>query len=489
MGERRRHGRPKALSEPPSVLASLRATAPTPRPRPRATSAEAPAPPRRSAPVVEPPREVLTWDGPAPPLRDAAPPPAAAPPAPAPPPVELPLPPLPSAASLRPRDVDGGVHRVRSLGAMLSDEEVARALDDIRNPRRRTAQASSEGAVLDGFIDHLRRAPATPTPAPAPVVEPPRSPAPPPPAAPPPPRPRALDLELAALAGVSALSGGPAAPAPPPPPPPATAPAPTAPAGPATAPASGPAPLVLTGTVGDGGHNAAGDVRAVKRRLIALGFNWITADETCDADTIATIRLFQAIVAGHAKVTGVDGLIEPGKTTNGWLDAANAPRWGLLPAGADADGYINAERADAKDVFDYGTDWLSDTLVAAGATYQAGHRAANPTAVAITANDASLPRGVPHGTETPDHSGHKTGLEVDLLLPRTDGRAGGILVSDALYDRAAMRAQLLALRAQPLFHSALLNDDDLIKEGLCVREDGHANHAHVRIRPPERRAP
>src|SRR5262245_13215567 len=45
--------------------------------------------------------------------------------------------------------------------------------------------------------------------------------------------------------------------------------------------------------------NAPADVSALKNRFIALGYGWVTAGNTIDADTIYTIRLFQSIIAGR----------------------------------------------------------------------------------------------------------------------------------------------------------------------------------------------
>jgi N-acetylmuramoyl-L-alanine amidase len=239
------------------------------------------------------------------------------------------------------------------------------------------------------------------------------------------------------------------------------------------------APFTLSASVGDGGRNVAADVRALKEHLISLGYNWLVLNSTMDAATMRMIRLFQSIIAGRNSVSG-DGRVDVPGTTYGWLRAANAPRWQLMPAGSAAEGFVNDELADTNDQHDYGTDWLADTLRAAAADYLASYLASHTGAALLTVNDASLPQG----GDTPDHAGHETGLACDLKLPRTDGRAGSITTTSATYDRAAARAQLQALRRQPLVSRVLLNDAVLIGEGLCIQAAGHDNHIHFEIRPP-----
>jgi hypothetical protein len=244
--------------------------------------------------------------------------------------------------------------------------------------------------------------------------------------------------------------------------------------------------VALQGSVGFGAQNAEPDVRAVKARLIDLGFDWLKADAAMGPETVRAIQLFQAIKNGFDRVINVknDGRIDPGGFTHRWLEAVNAPRWVRMPPGSAADGYINDEVADASDNHDFGTDWLADTLRATGARYRDAHLKANPKASLLRINDASMPRG----GDTPDHAGHETGLVCDVILPRRDGRAGGIRVgNEAVYDRSAMRAMIVAFLAQPLADRVLLSDPVLEAEKLCRSAAGHDNHAHWEIRPPVRK--
>ena len=245
--------------------------------------------------------------------------------------------------------------------------------------------------------------------------------------------------------------------------------------------------LPLQGSVGSGGGNAPDDVRLVKRRLIALGFSWLSEDTSINQATIRAIRLFQAITQGFQRVegAGVDGLVEAGGNTHRWLEASNAPRWRLMPAGgAPEDGFRNTEVLDQTgDDHDWGTEWLAHTITAAGTTYRTGYLSAHPSAAPITVNDASKPRGGP----TPDHQTHQTGMCCDLRVPRTDGTApGNTTLHDPTYDRDVMRAMLSAFRAEPLVRRILFNDPVLVREGFCTALAGHDDHAHAEITAPAR---
>lgn len=244
-------------------------------------------------------------------------------------------------------------------------------------------------------------------------------------------------------------------------------------------------PLALQGSVGLNGVNNAADVLAVKTRLIELGFAWLApATPTVGPLTVQTIRLFQAIKNGMDVVSPIknDGLINREGSTHLWLRAANAPRWQQLPLGSRDEGFFNSEVADASDNHDFGTSWLAETISAAGAAYRDAFLGSHPTASLLTVNDASRPRG----GDTPSHAGHESGLVCDIRLPRRDGGAGGIVTTDQAFDRDAMRAMLRAFHAQPLSDRVFLNDQTLIREGLCRALSGHDNHAHFEILPPRR---
>ena len=238
--------------------------------------------------------------------------------------------------------------------------------------------------------------------------------------------------------------------------------------------------LGLAGSVGKGGENRPSDVGAVKARLTELGFGFFPADERVDPGLVMSIRIIQSILKSRNTIGG-DGRIDVGMATNRFLDASNAPSWVTMPL--DGAGFVNFEAQDTNDLHDFGTSWLSDTIIGAGVAYERDYLASNPDATLLTINDVSLPEG----GDTPDHKGHETGLACDLRLPRKNGRSGGIKNpnTNTAYDRDAMRGQLLALRDQEFVSKVFFNDDILCEEGLCKRLSGHNNHVHFEIRVPD----
>ena len=251
----------------------------------------------------------------------------------------------------------------------------------------------------------------------------------------------------------------------------------------AASPPSEPVPekINLSGSVGRGGVNRPEDVRVIKQRFRELGFDFLGYnDNQVDKGTIEAIKLFQAIIKGYSRVSNVDGRIDVYATTHRFLQAVNAPKWQLMPK--EGKGFVNYERLhQPDDHHDFGTDWMAKTIEGAGKSYEANFRTAHPQAAPIAINDVSLP----HGGDTPDHSGHETGLACDVILPHKNGNYGGITWKSSSYDRPAMRAMLKAIRAQTLVSRVFFNDTTLIREKLCQRARGHDNHAHFEIKPPK----
>lgn len=241
--------------------------------------------------------------------------------------------------------------------------------------------------------------------------------------------------------------------------------------------------IEIQNSVGLDGVNNESDTLIVQKRLIELGFDWLQADGKVGPQTTNAIKLFQAMKNGLNNVSNAknDGLINVGGATHLWLEAKNAPRWQLMPAGSKEDGYINVEvTSQTWDNHDYGCDWLAETLKDTGAYYRDSYIAENPFAALFSVNDVSIPQG----GDTPDHSGHESGLACDVQLPHKNGNAGGITVSSFEYDRDAMRAMLIAFKKQNLYDRVYLNDTTLQNEGLCRYASGHYDHAHFEIKPP-----
>jgi hypothetical protein len=239
-------------------------------------------------------------------------------------------------------------------------------------------------------------------------------------------------------------------------------------------------PLSLTGSVGLNGLNKPADVLAVTARLADLGYK-LKKDSKVTSGLIATINLFQSIIAGRVQVRG-DGVIDVGQKTHQFLNAANAPAWQEMPKGSREEGFINHDELQGATDHHYGTNWLVDAIRAAATLYLQGHLQTNQSAAVIQTNDLSLQQG----GDTPDHSTHETGLSCDLRLPRRDGKAGTIW-QDPAYDRAAMRAMLKAIWAQNAqeVKRVFFNDTVLIKEGLCQPLASHDNHVHIDILAPK----
>lgn len=238
-------------------------------------------------------------------------------------------------------------------------------------------------------------------------------------------------------------------------------------------------------SVGLKGNNDSGDFIVIKKRLIELGFDWLTAGDKIGPAAVDAIRLFQAIKNGFdtVQISKNDGLITVDGDTHRWLQAANAPHWQKMPAGSKAQGYINDEVGDASDNHDFGTDWLADSLRDTAANYRDHFLKTHTGAALLRINDASRPRG----GDTPMHVGHESGLVCDIRLPRKDGAVGGITVASPDYDRAAMRAIIKAFKKQKLADRVLFNDSTLVDEGLCRPAAGHHDHAHFEILPPVRK--
>ena len=240
-------------------------------------------------------------------------------------------------------------------------------------------------------------------------------------------------------------------------------------------------PLLLRGSVGSGGKNNADDVVKIKQRLKELDFDWLNPGSQADKGLIQAIKLFQSIIYGRTTVHG-DGRIDLDGQTHQWLQASNAPHWIEMPI--EGKGFVNYERKDNTDDHDYGTDWLSDVITAAGKHYEDNHRKGRANISPIPINDISRP----HGGFTKDHGGHQCGNACDIYLPRKGGGYSLPTWNDSRYDRDAAKAILLALHAQPLVRKdrIFFNDTTLIGEGLCKSLRGHHHHIHFEVGVPQK---
>lgn len=237
----------------------------------------------------------------------------------------------------------------------------------------------------------------------------------------------------------------------------------------------------ISRAVGPGAPNRDADVRWVQRRLNALGFTWVAVDGDYGPQVGRALRAFEAMVRGRQNVSRYGGRVDVRGFLDHWLHANNAPRWGLTPKRGT--GFYSLERIDQTgDDHDWGTSWMSEVLVFAGQRYQRDHRSKHPRAMPILANDVSRDRC----RDTPDHSGHETGLALDVTLPRTDGKRTGAFYTWKTYDRAATEAILRAFRAHPRVEKIFFQDPVLIRKRLCVSRPKHGDHLHVQLKPPAR---
>lgn len=240
-------------------------------------------------------------------------------------------------------------------------------------------------------------------------------------------------------------------------------------------------------SVGNRGVNNKEDVARTRERFESLGYDWlgVTVTGTPNDEFIGIIKLFQHIIhGGQGDPSGRDGLIEPDRVTEGWLQAINAPRWVSIEDGSVAEGYFYNKGAGVTGDDRYGTDWLMNTIRGAGEHYLTLLGGALGDNVAINVHELSAEHAGDSG-----HTTHRTGLNVDVRLPRNDGttgddnskNVGGVTHSSGEYNQDATRLILQSFQAQPLVKTVLFNDPVLIGEGLCSAYVGHDNHIHAAI--------
>jgi peptidoglycan hydrolase-like protein with peptidoglycan-binding domain len=241
--------------------------------------------------------------------------------------------------------------------------------------------------------------------------------------------------------------------------------------------------ITLTGSVGAGGINNAADVLAIKNRLADLGFK-VSRDSVINSETTQAIKLFQAIINGKDTLDvggNVDGKVDVNGKTHKALEKSTAPRWQEMPSGSIQEGFLNNDDLQG-DTGDFGTNWMVETIQAAGLIYKDEYLKTHPNAALIATNDISTVSG----GNFPPHKTHQVGMCCDIRLPRKDGASGGITFRESKYDQGAMRAMLEAFRKQSKYkiRRIFFNDLTLITAGLCKEAPGHDNHAHIDILAP-----
>ncbi|TFW35555.1 penicillin-insensitive murein endopeptidase [Massilia horti] len=86
---------------------------------------------------------------------------------------------------------------------------------------------------------------------------------------------------------------------------------------------------------------------------------------------------------------------------------------------------------------------------------------------------------LPDGRETPDHGGHKTGLDVDVRPLRKDGLEQRVTWNDPQYDHEATRKLIHLFRTLAPVKFVVFNDP---RVPFVARADKHDDHFHVTLR-------
>lgn len=83
------------------------------------------------------------------------------------------------------------------------------------------------------------------------------------------------------------------------------------------------------------------------------------------------------------------------------------------------------------------------------------------------------------GGDTPRHSSHENGLNIDVRPLRGDGLHQPVTITDRAYSRERTRALVEGFLAIPEMGRILFNDEEI---GNVKRWPGHHNHLHLNFR-------
>lgn len=245
--------------------------------------------------------------------------------------------------------------------------------------------------------------------------------------------------------------------------------------------ASGMLPLMVTDSVGVGGRNKSLDVRAVQQRLHDLGFE-ISVDGQWGGETRKALKLFESMVSGTERIHRAGGKLTVNGSLHRALMAVDAPTWTTIPKSGV--GFVNHDT----DGHSHASSTLVDTLIRVGARYNADYLSSNPGNSRIATNDASLT----HGGDTPDHSTHENGLDLDIRMPKNDGGSGS-KVGWSSYDREAAFAMIKAFASDGQIERILTGDTVLLnrihsgnyswKAKVQNGGNSHKDHMHIDVKP------
>lgn len=240
----------------------------------------------------------------------------------------------------------------------------------------------------------------------------------------------------------------------------------------------------LSRGVGAGQPNREADVRVLQQRLVDLGFP-LAIDGDMGPSTLRALRTFNALVEGKSSTRHASSHIKPESDLHRALERTDLPTWMEMPA--EGIGFRNID----DDNHDYGWSVLADVIASVGQRYYDDYQCLHPDASPLLTNDASLRLG----GDTPDHSSHETGLDLDLRLPNRSVVGQPTHVSASSYDRDTARAQVKALIAEPSVERVLIGDNVLLREFRASDDEnahkvqdggrGHRDHIHVDVSFPE----
>ena len=113
-----------------------------------------------------------------------------------------------------------------------------------------------------------------------------------------------------------------------------------------------------------------------------------------------------------------------------------------------------------------------------------GWQQAHPQGPRIGIGDLSHQGGGPMSK----HKSHQTGLDVDIRLPRNDGREAPSHIRDAAYSRALTQDLVNRILNNGILRVEYIFFNDRAVSGVNSKT-GHDNHLHVRFFPPSASAP
>lgn len=144
----------------------------------------------------------------------------------------------------------------------------------------------------------------------------------------------------------------------------------------------------------------------------------------------------------------------------------------MLPqAPADSGYYVYGDlyKQPARGAYQYPHPVMMTALLRVACTWQSRDRRR------IGIGDISLAGGI----QTPDHSSHKSGLEVDIRPFRKDGLERPVRWWDAQYDREATEALIELFRSLAPVSRILFNGPGI---PFVRKADRHDDHFHVELR-------